>query len=215
MATTALQIINDARVLLKDDNATAWDDATLLAWVNAGQREISSLRPDAYTKFATVTTVNGTRQSLPADGIILLHVPRNIVAGIPGRAIRKVGRDQLDSVNPDWHSDTPNTQARNFVYDTFTPKAFYLYPPSVAGSTVEVIYGAVPIDLTSIESNIVLDDSYRNPLTDYVLFRAYSEDMEIPSAGTRAAAHRQLFDAFLGRKANADASSAAAQVAGS
>ena len=215
MATTALQIINDVRILLKDVSATAWDDPTLLAWINAGQREISSLRPDAYTKFGTVTTVAGTRQTLPTDGIILLHVPRNLVGSNPGRAIRKASRDQLDSVNPDWHTDTASATARNFVYDTFTPRAFYLYPPSVAGSTVEVIYAAVPTDLASVESSIVIDDSYRNPLMDYTLFRAYSEDMEIQGAAARAAAHRQLFDTFLGNKAKADMSSAAAQVAGS
>lgn len=213
MATTALQIIEDARVLLKDEAAVAWDDQKLLNWLNAGQREIAAVRPDAYPQFAVVTTVVGTRQSLPAGAVMLLNVQRNMAVDgtTPGRAIRKCGRDELDSVNPEWHTDAPQATARNYVYDTYTPKVFYLYPPSVAGSKVEVTYSAVPPDVASVGGNISLDDSFRNPLLDYVLYRAYSEDLDTAGAGPRAMAHRQAFDAFLGLKARADVSTAAAE----
>lgn len=210
---TPQQIIDDARILLKDATKTTWSDDKLLVWVNAGVREIVSVRPDAYPRIVPIETVAGTRQSLPVDGMMLLHVPRNIVGTAPGRAIRKAGRDQLDAVNPDWHSDTPSATARNFIYDTATPTVFYLYPPSIAGSKVEVIYTPVPPD-TALNGQLPISDGYRNALVDYVLYRAYSEDMEVQGAASRAVAHKQLFDAFLGIKARADVSSAAAQTTG-
>jgi len=214
MATTALQIFDDARIILKDANATAWDDAKLLTWLNAGQREIASVRPDAYTRIAAFTLVAGTRQTLPTDGELLIHIPRNLQSdGVTaGRAIRKSDRDEFDLFRPDWHTETPGVTT-NYVYDPYTPYSFYVYPPAVAGNKVELIYAATPPDLTGADASIVIKDSYRNALLDYVLFRSFAEDGEIEGASTRAVAHKQAFDQFLGNKARADVSASAAQAA--
>jgi hypothetical protein len=52
---------------------------------------------------------------------------------------------------------------------------------------------------------IKLDDIYLSPITDWVLYRAYSKDAEYGANEQRAAAAFQTFNAAIGTKTQVDA----------
>lgn len=209
MATvTASSVIAKAQTILQDTTGVRWPENELLGWLNDGQREIVLYKPNAFVKNTAVRLAAGTKQALPADGVQLIDVVRNMgTDGLtPGRSIRITMREVLDSQLPDWHATTPSSQVKHYMYTMLDPKNFYVYPPQPAVSQgyVELIYGASPTDAT-ISSVITIDDIYQTVLVDYVLYRAYSKDTEYAADVNRAAAHQNAYLAALGGKAKVEA----------
>lgn len=206
-------IVNRATQLLQDTTNIRWPESELVNWLNDGQREIVLLRPDASVTNGPVTlTANSTKQTLPAGGIRLLDVMRNLgVDGLtPGNVVRIVSREVLDAQIPTWHSDTGQTAIKHYCHDPRDPKHFYVYPRphAVTVVQVEVLYSSAPSDcaLPSASPNAVisLDDVYGNALLDYILYRAYSKDAEYAANKVRADGHYAAFVTSLGLKLKAD-----------
>lgn len=210
MATiTGTNIIDRAAIVLQDTTGVRWPQTDeLLLWLNDGQREIVLRKPEAYAQNAVVSLAQGTKQSIPAAGIQLLDVIRNMGTGgaTPGRAITRIDREILDEQRPDWHSETVSATTKHYMFDTRDPKHFYVYPPQHATpGQVEMIYASSPDDLSALADTITLDDVYAGVLLDYILYRAYSKDADLsPSAPQRAVAHYNSFLASLGAKGQVD-----------
>jgi len=201
MSTIAAQsVVDKAQVILQDTTGVRWPDSELLGWLNDGQREIVLYKPNAFIKNMSVRLVGGTKQSLPADGVQLIDVVRNMGTNgtTPGRAVRITMREVLDSQIPDWHSETPSSVVKHYVYSVLDPKNFYVYPPQPAAGQgyVELVYGASPTD-ANLNGPITLDDIYQNVLVDYILYRAYSKDTEYAADQNRAAAHQTAYISAL------------------
>lgn len=208
MATiTAQAVINKAQIILQDTTGVRWPDSELIDWLNDGQREVVLYKPNAFIKSLAVRLVGGTKQSLPADGVQLIDVVRNMGTNgtTPGRAVRITMREVLDSQIPDWHSETANSVVKHYVYSLLDPKNFYVYPPQPAAGQgyVEMVYGASPTD-AAINGTITLDDIYQNVLVDYILYRAYSKDTEYAADQNRAATHQNAYIAALTGKAKVE-----------
>lgn len=204
---TAQSVVNKVQVILQDTTGVRWPDSELLDWLNDGQREIVLYKPNAFIKNLAVRMAGGTKQSLPADGVQLIDVVRNMGTNgtTPGRAVRITMREVLDSQLPDWHSETPNSVVKHYVYSLLDPKNFYVYPPQPAAGQgyIELVYGASPAD-TTLVGTITLDDIYQNVLVDYILYRAYSKDTEYAADQNRAAAHQNAYIAALTGKAKVE-----------
>lgn len=204
---TAQSVVNKVQVILQDTTGVRWPDSELLDWLNDGQREIVLYKPNAFIKNLAVRMAGGTKQSLPADGVQLIDVVRNMGTNgtTPGRAVRITMREVLDSQLPDWHSETPNSVVKHYAYSMLDPKNFYVYPPQPAAGQgyIELVYGASPTD-TTLVGTITLDDIYQNVLVDYILYRAYSKDTEYAADQNRAAAHQNAYIAALTGKAKVE-----------
>lgn len=208
MATIlASAILGKAQTIIQDTTGVRWPQTELLGWLNDGQREVCILRPDACTKIASIALVAGTKQTLPADGIMVIEVLRNMGAAgtTAGNAIRKVPRQVLDGQVPGWHAATATASVQHYTTEIRAPKNFYVYPPSTGSTQVEVLYAAAPTDAALVSSVIGIDDIYSNCLIDYVLYRAYSKDTEYAGNAERAMLCRKAFENTLGLKAQADA----------
>lgn len=206
-------ITSRAAQLLQDSTGVRWPEAELVGWLNDGQREVVLVRPDAsVTNASVILTANSTKQSIPAGGIRLLDVVRNMgVDGLtPGNVVRLVSREVLNAQIPTWHSDAGQTAIKHFCHDPRDPKHFYVYPRPHATTVVqtELLYSSAPADcvLPSVTPTAVisLDDVYGNALLDYVLYRAYSKDAEYAANVQRAAGHNGAFFSSLGIKTKAD-----------
>lgn len=204
---TAQSVVDKVQVILQDTTGVRWPDSELLDWLNDGQREIVLYKPNAFIKNLAVRMAAGTKQSLPADGVQLIDVVRNMGTNgtTPGRAVRITMREVLDSQIPDWHSETPSSVVKHYVYSLLDPKNFYVYPPQPAAGQghLEIVYGASPTD-TTLVGTITLDDIYQNVLVDYILYRAYSKDTEYAADQNRAAAHQNAYIAALTGKAKVE-----------
>lgn len=197
---SASTVINKAQMILQDASGVRWPaSGELLGWLNDGQREVVIYKPNASVKNAAVRLVEGTKQTLPADGVQLIDIARNLGSNgsTPGRAIRIAMREMLDAANPDWHTSPASATVKHFMYSALDPKSFYVYPPQPASpSYVELIFAAAPADAT-INGAITIDDIYANVLVDYILFRAFSKDGEFAADSGRAAYHQQAYLATL------------------
>lgn len=205
---TTASIITKAQTILQDTTGVRWPTLELLGWLNDGQREVAFYKPNAHVKGAGVKLVAGTRQDLPADGIQLIDVVRNLgsTGAAPGRAIRMVVREILDAQLPGWHYERPNAEVVHYSYSMLDPKAYYVYPPQPAANQnyVELVYGASPPDATE-GGAITIDDTYQTALLDYVLYRAYLKDAEYAADSGRAQHHQQAFIGALTGKAKVEA----------
>lgn len=177
---TAKTIIDKATIQLIDLTNIRWTRAELLGWLNDGMRQIVTIQPSASSTTVSKQLVAGTRQTLPADGWLLLAIYRNMGTNgtTPGRAIRIISREILDSFNPYWNTDTATAEVRNYIYTNQDQTAFYVYPPNTGTQYVELNYSAQPADLTAETQVIPIFDVFQSALVDYILYRACSKDAE-------------------------------------
>lgn len=200
---TAQKIVNDAKTILQETTGIRWPDAELLGWVSAGQREIVMLVPSANPVTTAFTAApNTTRQFIPSDGYQFLDV----VSNGQGQAVTGISKALIETLRRSWRTDPGTLYPIHYVFDPRQPRCFHLYPFPIAGAVVELTYSAAPAELTSLGQVIALDDLYANPLLDYVLYRAYSKDLETVGSAERAVAHRTAFENTLGLRAQAMAS---------
>lgn len=207
-------ITSRARILLNDQDGTRWLDNELVSWINDAQKLIALTRPDASVANQSLTLVVGTKQSIPASGFRLLDVVRNLgVDGVTGgRSIRHVDREVLDSQDPMWHASTTSGTIKHFIYDNRDPKNFYVYPPAVAGTKIEVMYSVAPTEIvynsvtpnTTLNTDLSVSDIYLEAVLNYVMYRSYSKDAEFSQNPQLAAGYLQTVYSMLGIKTQKD-----------
>ena len=198
MAITVASIILASRQAIQDNPAVRWGDESLLDYLNEAQMEISRYKPDSNIKNTTFTTVAGVIQKLPDDAIRLIDVPFNV----GGKAVIQADKRGLSLQNPGWTSATASAAAKAFMYDNADPTRFYVYPPSVAGSPLQVVYSAKPATV-NLADNIAIADEYKSSLVHYICFKAFNEDSMSPDTN-KAAAFHTLFMNSLQISENAD-----------
>ena len=205
---TAISIITDIASELNDTDYVVWSQNDLGGYLNAAQRQISLVRPDASSSVTNLTLVAGTKQTLPSTARRLLDIVRNMGTGsTPGEPIRVIDEDTLNLYRPTWHTDTDSTTVENFVYDEKTPDTFYVYPPipSSPAVLVEAKLSINPTELTDFDNdNISIDDVYIGPIRHWMMHLAYSKETDSMESRTMAGGHLQAFYAALGLKTQTD-----------
>jgi hypothetical protein len=207
MALSAQSIIRRVVDTLQDMTSVRWTIPELVRYLNDGQREVILFRPDASNKNATLTCVAGAKQALPADGAKLIDVIRNAATGSNNSSVRLVPREILDTQIPNWYNLAGNINTVHYTYDPRDPKVFYVYPPALDTTQLDINYSAFPTDVaepadgsdyTDVTGDIDIPDIYGNVITDYILYRAYTKDSEYTGNAQRAVAHYQTFSTALG-----------------
>jgi hypothetical protein len=209
-----LQIIEQVARDLLDPDHERWTLEDLVGYLNAAQREIAILRPDASVSVrALPLTVSQTRQTLPEDGVRLLEIVRNmgVDGATPGAPVRVVDRDELDAVRPNWHSETATaTAVQAFCVDGRVPTTFYVYPKLRAAAYVEAQFQCVPTEVqvsgvsgATANTVIALSDLYQTPMIDYMMMRAKAKDTDGQSTQESELAYRRFLNR-LGLKLQAD-----------
>lgn len=201
MTVQASSILDRVRTQLIDINAVKrWSDDELLQWLHDGERTICEITPAATTTRTVLSLDAGTRQELPADANMLLNVIRNVASDgtSPGRAIRVVAREMLDTFDYNWHATTPSSVVQNATYDVDERSYFYVYPPNNGSGKVEVTYSKSPQPFASTAENIHVRDNYAVALFDYVMFRALQKDSDFAAGTQQATMYLNMFNAVMG-----------------
>jgi hypothetical protein len=213
MATLASTVIEQVSLILHDTSNVRWNESELLDWLNLGQNQIVIFKPDSCVTAAEYKLSQGSLQSLPDGsdsfvdaqsetlpaGIQLLDIPMNMGTNglTPGRSIKLVDKDILDAVDPDWPEVTAAAEVKYVMYDQKTPDIFYTYPPqpSTSQGYVAVIYSSIPTAClnTAATTYIGIPDKYVGALIDYILYRAYSKEMDSVDGTERAVAYYNNF----------------------
>lgn len=207
MAVLASTIIDKAAKQLVDINNIKWTRAELLAWLNDGMRQIVMMQPSASSTTSSKLLSPGTRQTLPAGAWLLMQVYRNMgtTGDVPGRAIRVISRELLDGFNPNWHSELPRAEVKNYIYDVQDQLAFFVYPPNTGTQYIELNYSVQPANLTLESQAIPLFDIFQSPLVDYILYRACSKNVDYAPGVQVAQSYLATFTAAIQGKSQAEA----------
>jgi hypothetical protein len=194
MPVRAGDVIERAQIVLNDNDPAyvRWSKAELFAWLNDAASEVVIRRPSAGAVYGNVALEAGILQKIPADGIELLDVTRNV----GGKPVRRTDRQLLDDQRPDWMTSKAGA-TKHYTFDERTRTTFYVYPPAVAGAQVEVLYSAPPPLVAEEDDMLQMDRAYIGPLVSYILYRALAKDSEFAN-GQIAAAHYQAFEAAFG-----------------
>lgn len=180
MTIPATDLISRASTILQDEDHVRWPVPELLEWVNDAARETILRRPAARSVTKALSLVAGTKQAIPATGVQLLDVVRNLGmdGATPGRAVRRIDRQLLDDQMPDWHMAKKAAKIKHFTFEDRAPKDFYVYPPAVAGTQVEALYSELPPAVDSEAQSIDMPAEYLNAMVNYMVYRALSKDSE-------------------------------------
>lgn len=198
ITTTAL--ITKVSMILQDPTNIRWTQDELLGWLNDAQSEIVLYKPNACVKNVDMTLVAGTKQTIPADGVGFIDVPRNT----GGDAVRATNRQILDAQIPNWHaSSRANSKVVHYCYSPYNPRTFYVFPPSPGGNSVEIIYTASPTAAT-LGGVISIDDIYSTAIINFILYRAYTKDAEYAENFAAAQAYYQAFTTQITGKNNSE-----------
>ncbi len=98
---TANNILGRVNNILQNPVFVRWSQGEQLDYISDGQREIAMLRPSATATHANIQLATGTEQSIPADGLRLFSVNRNMSGtasnATGSRAISKLNLDVINS----------------------------------------------------------------------------------------------------------------------
>jgi hypothetical protein len=205
MTISVQSIIFDAQDALDDLSGVRWSAVALVQYLNDAQRACVDVRPDLASITVDHPLVPGARQAVPGNCSKLIEVSRNT----NGRPVRLVKRELLDHSQPGWMQKTGSKSVQNYCYDPKDSRTFHVYPPAVAGASVDMVMVPRPTDIAApsgsswvtCSGNINVADEYAEALLHFVLFKAYARDSEQGNAGI-SAAHYQLFKSALGDEAS-------------
>ena len=220
---TGQALITEVRRIIHDESATfRWADAELLAYINAGQRAIVVLVPEANLVETVVdlATSRIARQSLPSGGIKFIKALQNYAddGTTPQGTIRYAEKDSLDTYEPTWEyasvKDDGVNYFEHFCHDKREPKVFYLYPaPAADGKRLSILYSANPTELSAVGSTVALSDEYIESLVSYMVYRALTKESRETMPDTFSKELYAQFLATLGIKRAVEASVSPSEVA--
>ena len=211
MPISAQSIVRRVAEQLQDLDSIRWTVDKLVRDLNDGQRELVSKRPDAATQTLAVTLIAGARQTLPVSAVQLIDIARNTASK---KGLRKVDMALMDAADRDWQAATGKLDATNFMYDLREPRTFYVYPPALATSSLDLVCPVYPTDIAepaagltyaAVTGNLSVADQWGNALHDWVLYRAWSMDAEFAGNAQLAAGYLALFKSAIGEQAQASA----------
>lgn len=186
-----------------------WTRADLLEYLNDAQKQVYLYRPELYAQTDVFALVPGARQGPLPDGCQLQKIIGSV--GDVGRA-RKVD-DGLLQAFADTGCAPVNVsddyRVRGYSFTPQDPMSFFVDPPvpdDGRSYTVALVCQQAPEAITLAQlddadprnDRLVTPARMHNALVEWVLYRAYSVDMESAQSFAKQEAHRQHFYAMLG-----------------
>jgi hypothetical protein len=205
MALTAKTVLLNAITILQDGSSVRWPLSELRRWLNAGLKEMANLKPTATSATEAIDLASGTQQTLPSDVALLLRPVRNA----SGPVVTTIDRAILDSQIPGWHeaSTVPYSSiCRHVMQDPMDPEVFHVFPGNDGTGQIVCVVSKQPpeiaaptdeFDIEEYDTALGVSDLYENALVDYILYRAFSKDMQMAGSGERATAHYTQFKQSL------------------
>lgn len=188
MTVPVSRLVANASKILQDIGSVRWSQADLIDWGSEGQVALMPIKPDAYTRTVEHQLVSGAKQTLPEDSLALIDVSRNV----DGTAVTQCDRHTLDRFSPSWTTKVTSSTVEHWMPDP-QPDTFYVYPPQGATpGRVVLTHAAIPPRLEA-SGNLRVRDVYEPNITNYMIYRALSEDAEFAGSAERAVAYYKLF----------------------
>jgi len=201
---TVRHIIDLAKDLLQDEGNDRWEDDDLVNWYNASQRDIVTLRPDANPVIDAIKLASGTRQVIPARGVALIDVLRNMGTdgATPGNAVIKTDIETMKAFNLGWNSETAAAAINEWIM--ISPTQYYVSPPSDGTGYIEMVFSQIPEAVVwdedgNWESNLIgVKENFVNATLYDILYFSFVRDTDVPSSDAKAMRYKNQFFTDLG-----------------
>lgn len=173
MTVTARSIIARAQQKLLDDSGVRWAEPELLTDLNAAQRDVVSVKPDAGATTEWLSLDPGSAQTLPDGAMALLSVDDSDGGG----SVTEVSRPLMDRAVPGWHDHPGSKTCEHWMFDGRDPLRFHLYPPRPADEPGEIraTYILTPAPVAKAEDPLTLSSSYAEAIFYGVMARALAK----------------------------------------
>ena len=183
----------------RSDDEARWINAELFRWLNDSRMAILTRRPQAGAVIETVSLVAGSLQTVPDNAVMFIDAIRNMASDgtTPGRVIRRTDRQNLDDDDLYWHKLKQKGEISQFSFDDRTPRRYYVYPPAIDGTKIEISYARNPNKVSTLGDTLELQPEYIDAVVNYVCYRAKAKDSQYANAG-EAAAYFGAFNDALG-----------------
>jgi hypothetical protein len=207
MAIKVQDILDEVAGDIQDTGKVRTTNERLLEFYNNALLQVVIVRPDANAVTKNIALVSGTKQTLPPGDMRLLDLTRNMGAlgNTPGAAVLQGNLDAQNRFNPDWHTETGSPDIEEWFYDyRRNPTAFYVSPPAVEPTYVEVSVSTSPAIVTDPQTNMELIDIYKGPVMSWMKYQFYMRQTESQFAVLKAREHKEAFYQTLGIKYEAE-----------
>ncbi len=191
-------LLDSVSVTLLDTGRRAWPlQSDLVPWLNEALAATAAVKPDMYTRKVFFTPEIGTSQTIPDDGVAMLNATFNEVSG---RVITIVDGALLDEANRFWPAATREVDVHHFAVDARDPRRFEITPPNTGTGSIQILYGAVPPEVTgSSGEDIPVSPNYGPILSCYVLGKAYAKNSKRQDLA-KAQSYMNQWGALVGLK---------------
>lgn len=189
-----------------------------LEYFNDAQRQIYADRPELFSENETINLVPGSHQNLP-DGCALQKVTSSTGKDQRTRKISDVMLQAFSGVNckPSCLCDPADYTVSGFSYNPEDPTHFFVDPPVPNDGVVhqaditclqappEVTATGTKPNLTYSPDVIKVPTKLHNAVVEWMLYRAFSVDMESAQSYERMQFHLKHFYEILGAEQKAEA----------
>lgn len=202
-------IVNVVEKKALDEENSDFSQSELIGLYNLALRLIVSLVPRAYTITTSELLASGSLQSIPSTGLALASIVRNMGTDpgeTPGSSVMEAGLVAMNTLVPDWSSETATEEIDNFMRIPGMDASFFVSPPSDGTGYVQMVYSAMPPTTTYDadgdweDDKIPLSDEFIPALPDAMLYNAYDDDTDTPGNLPRSQMYYQRVIQILGIK---------------
>jgi hypothetical protein len=162
------EIISRVRDIAGDKDVLQFTDASLIQWINDGQRECA-IDNNLFQKSATSNTVVGTQEyALPADIAKLYSIKYD------NSKLRVLTLEEFDEV---FESD--GTERGTPINTVIWAGKARLYPVPDAVKTLKIDYISQPTEVANLNDTPALPVAYHRRLVDYCLAMVAQQDDDL------------------------------------
>jgi hypothetical protein len=183
------EIILDVQKQLQDITGVVYNPAELIPYINLAIVEMVKTDPTIYSVIKVYMLGAGSIQALSSIEIKLLGAICNMTSGVTvSDVVTILSKDKMDQLFKTWQTFATNKVVKYVVYDEMTPDIFYVIPPQPAGTDqgLKMIFSELPAQLTEADSTFPLEESYKLPCINYVLYLVLREETTVPNALNKA-----------------------------
>lgn len=195
----ANEIITQVRLALVEPVAGFWTDTELLGWINRAESDFCN-KTRMFDDDDTSSTQAGINEyPLPSNCLSVRAVMYNdkTDATQTDNWIR-LSPSNLEKTlqqSPNFLATSSNTQGPPRQYMIWG-RTLYLFPcPSSAAVTdnLKIFFKAKPTPLAAASEQLNVDDSLREAIISYVLWKAWEKEQELEKSETQ----RQIYEAYV------------------
>lgn len=192
----ASEIIEDVRGTLVEPVAGFWSDPELLRWINRAESDFFNKTRILEDVDSSATQVGVNTYPLPSNCVSIRAVMYNDITD-PTQTdnwirLKPSNLEKTLQENPNFLAQQPNTRGAPRAYIIWG-RTLYLFPTPLNVSDLKMFFKSKPIPLTLTSQQCNMDDSLKEGLVAFILWKAWEKEQEEEKADVQ----RQIYDTYV------------------